>query len=182
MALLDEFPIPPDMIRTLQEDTQRTLKTVLHTRFDVSDLPDNSPRSIPMRGIDVHVRMSLANLDCFAPAAQGNMLVIQGPPRDAFLFILYRLLNQEPIDRIQRCPGCATLFYRIGKQKYCSHTCANRAGVRRWRQNEAVKQAEAERAHNRYVKKMQPRIGKGTRVSRIPRKGNVNHAETPRQS
>jgi hypothetical protein len=59
-----------------------------------------------------------------------------GPARDVFLWHLFVLLQQEPLDRIRRCPECATIFYRVKKQAYCSRTCGNRVTQRRWRERQ----------------------------------------------
>ena len=66
------------------------------------------------------------------------------PLRMLFFWYLFWLLLAEPPDRIQRCPECATIFFRVKKQAYCSRTCGNRATQRRWRERHEVSAPTAE--------------------------------------
>lgn len=48
------------------------------------------------------------------------------------------------------------LLYRSGKQQFCTRTCVNRAGVRRWRATAHGKQNEKARAASRYRQSKRP--------------------------
>jgi hypothetical protein len=63
-------------------------------------------------------------------------LQVHAPVRDLFLWHLFLLVLQEPLDRIRRCPECGTIFYRVKKQAYCSRKCGNRVTQRRWRERQ----------------------------------------------
>ena len=160
------FPLPDDTLRTIQKDTGTLLKEMLESR-------DVVPH--PTRGIPLGIRIRLQSLQ---GVLKRNLVHITGPERDVFYCVLALLLGQEPTDRVQRCPECRTIFYRIRKQKYCSHVCANRVSVRRWRKShggKAYKRAEAARAHNRYAEKKKAAVGPGAKVTRRPRASGLGH-------
>jgi hypothetical protein len=75
----------------------------------------------------------------------GYFTNVIGPARDMFLFLLLDMLRQEPPKRILRCPDCQTLFVRTYGQVYCSRRCTNRAGIRAWRQRQALARQETTR-------------------------------------
>jgi hypothetical protein len=158
------YPLSKDDLRAIQKDTRQLLDAMLKSR--------EGP-ILPPHAVSVRIDMCLQSIGRPTPYANG--LIIYGPPRDIFYSTLVILLNRDPTDRIQRCPECRTIFYRIRKQKYCCHVCANRVSVRRWRKSEAGKQAEAERSHQRYATKRKP-----AQVTRRPRKGSTSHVETTR--
>jgi hypothetical protein len=54
------------------------------------------------------------------------VLLVTGPVRDVFLEVLYHLFLTLPIDRIQRCPGCRSLFVKRGRQTHCTTECYDR--------------------------------------------------------
>jgi hypothetical protein len=128
-----------------------------------------SPHAIPALYTVTRIRR--------ADASWVSYLQVQGDTRELFLLVLFHLLHQASTHYVRRCPECGTIFYRVGKQQYCSRPCVNRANVRNWRQRDEVKQVEAERARTRYDEKMKPR-----KVKRKPRKRSTGHAETPRES
>ena len=167
----DEYP--EDAFRELQEETRHILQTmVVHPRAE---------RSV-WAPISIQAQLAAPRLDGLIPAIGQHLLIAEGTTRDMFLLLVFLLLARGSTARILRCPECSTIFYRVGKQLYCSRTCSNRANVRTWRQREEVKQAEAERAHTRYANKKKQEIGQGTKVERRSRKRSTGHAETPRQS
>jgi hypothetical protein len=131
---------------------------------------------------EIHAQFGILNVGARDIPGGWTLLQALGHTRDMFLLIFFFLLSRQPTDRILRCPECHTIFCRIRKQKYCTRACSNRATVRQWRQSATVKQAEAERAHQRYVKKKRPAIGPHTQVTRRPRPGKRSQAETPRES
>lgn len=68
-----------------------------------------------------------------------------GTFRDCALGLLIRLLELESTSSVVRCPApkCNKVFYRRGKQMFCSRTCTNRAMVNRKRDRD--RQAEEAR-------------------------------------
>lgn len=165
---------PEDALRQLQQETRAIFTHLVDSR-------NAWAKDIAQPWVNIPVQYSLTSFPTYGKQSS-NSLMIKGTIRDVFLMLLLVLLSEEPTDRVLRCPECATLFYRIRKQQYCSRPCVNRANVRNWRQDKEVKQAEAERAHTRYEKRTKREVGQGANVKRIPRKGSTGHAETPRQS
>jgi hypothetical protein len=116
-------------VRTLQADTLAWLQSL--TAFPV-----------PGEGFPPH-RLPLAGEVLLGPSGVRPVQVI-APLRMLFFWYLFWLLLAEPPDRIQRCPECATIFFRVKKQAYCSRTCGNRATQRRWRERHEVSAPTAE--------------------------------------
>ncbi len=66
---------------------------------------------------------------------------------------------QESWDRLRDCPHCHALFLKVGKQKYCSPTCAGRA---HW---DAFKARGSARDHHaEYTRRTRKRLGPKVRV------------------
>ena len=167
------YEYPEDAFRELQEETRHILRTMV--------VAPRAGHSV-WAPIPLQVQLATPSLDGLIPATGQHLLIAEGATRDMFLLLVFVLLARGSTVRILRCPECSTIFYRVGKQLYCSRTCSNRANVRTWRQREEVKQAEAERAHTRYANTKKREIGQGTKIERRPRKRSTGHAETPRES
>jgi len=165
---------PEDTLRQLQQETRAIFAHLVDSR-------NTWVKDISQPWVNIPGQYYLASFPTYGKKSS-NHLMMKGTIRDVFLMMLLALLNQEPTDRILRCPECKTLFYRIRKQQYCSRPCVNRANVRNWRQDEKVRQDEAERAHTRYEKKKKAEGNQRVKVTRKPRKRSTGHAETPRQS
>jgi hypothetical protein len=105
-----------------------------------------------------------------------SFLIVSGDGKALFRLTLLHLLAQASTGAVRRCPECQAIFYRVGKQIFCTRPCSNRANVRTWRQREEVRQAESERAHLRYAAKQKSQVGQGVLVQRKPRKGE-HHVE-----
>jgi hypothetical protein len=68
-------------------------------------------------------------------------------------------------ERLQECPRCHGVFLKIGKQKYCSPTCARRT---HW---DAFKARRHDRDHHReYERRAKKRLGPNVKVSIKPRR------------
>lgn len=159
-------PLPQEFseedFRALQKDVEVIVNSLVHEGM------------LSTQAIEIHAYYSLFN----SSRANFHVLIAHGATRDMFLLTLFFLLNQEPLDRIKRCPECHVIFYRIRKQQYCARACTNRATVRAWRQREDVKTEEQERAHQHYAKKKKLAVGQGVSISRKPRKARTESAET----
>jgi hypothetical protein len=156
-------------LQALQTETLAILSAVVCGQ-QTGTLPLNW---VPETALTVKTRVM--NIGSFDHSRNRNILLVNGAPRDVFIFMLQLLLIREPTNRICVCPECRTLFYRIGKQQYCTRACSNRVNVRTWRQREDVKHAEADRAHTRYVNKQNPKIRQ--KVKRKPRKREVGNGK-----
>ena len=73
------------------------------------------------------------------PKYQCTSLYLTGSFRDIFLYTLFHLINTEERNSILRCPvpGCGKIFYRVRKQRFCSHACAVKASVNRKKSKKA---------------------------------------------
>ena len=61
----------------------------------------------------------------------GLAFVIDGDPFDLFLELLFALLFRAgSVSPIWRCPECDALFFKAGKQRYCSSGCVRKANWR----------------------------------------------------
>ena len=151
---------PEAGFRALQAAVLDVLRCLLDNRAGISD-------AIPIR---IHAFYILVGAPSpplpGEPPMDHNVLGMTGTTWDCCMLVLLHLLARERTNQIVRCPECRTIFYRVGKQKYCSRTCSNRTNVRAWRQQEQVKQVEADRARARYATKKKP-----ARVTPRPRKG-----------
>ncbi|MBI2187319.1 MAG: hypothetical protein HYU37_09420 [Acidobacteria bacterium] len=68
-------------------------------------------------------------------------------------------------DRLYECPRCHAIFLKVGKQKYCSSTCASRA---HW---DAFKARRRARDHHlEYARRTQKRLGANAKVRIKPRR------------
>jgi hypothetical protein len=131
---------PQEAFRVLQEETLHILKYMIIERGAWAPIP-------------IQIRLAAPSLDGLIPVTGQHLLIAEGPTRDAFLLRMLMLMARHPTNRIRRCPECDAIFYRVGKQQYCSRVCVNRATVRTWRQRAEVQIQEQERAHQRYVSK-----------------------------
>ena len=135
---------PEEAFRDLQKETLHILESMV--------LEARAGRGT-WAPIPVQIRFAAPSLDGLVPVAGQHLLIAEGSTRDAFLLRVFTLLLRHPTNRIRRCPECDRIFYRVGKQQYCTRVCVNRATVRTWRQRPAVQSEEQERAHQRYVSK-----------------------------
>jgi hypothetical protein len=154
----EDFPVPDAEVRVIQAASKQMLEDARTPRVFPGGAWEPGPMRISHRQ---------------APGAGGTIRYIEASPRDAFLFVLSEILTHEAIDRIARCPDCRTLFYRLGKQKYCSTACTNRVGVRQWRQRQEGKHTPAARAPIREADTGKPAVGAEVKRRRRPRTARV---------
>lgn len=96
-------------------------------------------------------------------------LYLDGPLRDIFLMLTTCLFAFESTAGVTQCPECERFLLRSKKRQYCSARCQSRAYMRRFRQREAVKERESEKAHARYAKRVKQQVGEKVQVVRRPR-------------
>jgi hypothetical protein len=66
-----------------------------------------------------------------------SMLTARGKTRDDILGKLIDTLRRANPKPFMQCPQCRQIFYRKGKQIFCSRTCTNREMTQRMRKREA---------------------------------------------
>ena len=66
--------------------------------------------------------------------------IIDGPPRDLFLYLATRVLTTVAIERLEICPDadCGKVFVRVTKKRFCSQRCQSRIYMRQLRAQERV--------------------------------------------
>lgn len=160
-----EPPFPQDMtpedFKTLQSETREILTQFVKVRQDRRGQQGRTKLS---------VEAALLPLEVLSPRFVGrSMLHLTGPTRDIFLTMVLLLFTFESTAKIGACPECERIMLRTKKREYCSSRCQTRAYMRRYRQQESVKQQENEKAHARYAKRVKERSG--GKAQRRPRKG-----------
>src|SRR5262249_19706306 len=85
-----------------------------------------------------------------------TMITARGKTRDCILGRLIEILRRANPKPFMRCPQCRQIFYRKGKQIFCSRTCTNREMTQRMRKREA----EAMETKTRKTKKGRMMHGK----------------------
>lgn len=112
------------------ESELRKLQTEIRNLLNIFVLPaEDGVRALPS------IQTTLTYTQFQVP---GQVIVlIEGQLRDCLLGLLLRLLERGETSPIMRCPQCQTIFYRSGKQLFCTRTCTNRAMVQRKRAGKA---------------------------------------------
>lgn len=152
---------PVDVIKLLQMKTRDILLDIVAARA-----PQSDPQSWPKLSAYFAISKQPKNVSQDAPRVPTLFLLAE--LEDTFILRLLLKLWGESTDRIQTCPECGSLFYRIRKQKYCSRPCANRVSVRKFRATEKGKRQERERARIRYRKNKAP--------ARVHPKGSIKES------
>ena len=111
---------PEDAFRELQQETRYILRTMV---------VDSRAGHSVWDPISLQARLATPSLDGLIPATGQHLLIAEGATRDMFLLLLFVLLARGSTARILHCPDCSTIFYRVGKQLYCSRTCSNQTNM-----------------------------------------------------
>jgi len=79
--------------------------------------------------------------------ASSQRLFVNGSLHDVFIYLLLAEdFQARDADRILNCPQCGEVFYKLGKMKYCSRRCTNRANVKKhYDRKKAVKKRKAKK-------------------------------------
>jgi hypothetical protein len=85
-----------------------------------------------------------------------SVVVASGNLRDCVLAVLLHLLVQQPGSPVELCPECQKVFYRQGKQVFCSRQCTNRAMTKRKRERDREKEL-TRRANSRGKRRRSPK-------------------------
>lgn len=150
-------------IREFSSDDMRSLQAETYAALHSSATISGTSAALP---ISVHLSLSRNPSNW----KKKNVLELLGSSRDCFLMILFHLLSQEPVNRIQACPGCNRIFYKAKRQKYCSRRCSNRVYMREYRSTENGKVAISDANHAQYSRRTKKRIGKPVKIARRPRR------------
>ncbi len=120
------------------------------------------------------IRLNLSFKSLTLPNPFKNMeeipiIWVFGSTRDVVLYELFTLLrDSEETKRIQLCPECRKIFYKVKRQKYCSQRCANRDYMRQYRATKSEQISESN--HKQYEKRTKAKTGKTVKVGRRPRR------------
>jgi hypothetical protein len=166
----DEFRLPElpiEELQSIQKEVYELLNLAAswnhpinpHSVIKTDPKPPYTLKApLPLHHISVSLRL------------MSDIIAVEGSSRDCFIFILYRLLTQEPgiVKRITLCPGCGRIFYRIKRQKYCSQRCSNRMYMQEYRAKNG--EVVSESNHKQYEKRTKAKVGKSVKVDRRPRR------------
>jgi hypothetical protein len=122
------FEYPEDAFRALQREALGILTTLVKGKK-----PEGWEPTPPQFS-----RAEVISLDGLAADAGQALMLYEGPTFDAFVFRTQMLVIHNSTPYLRSCPECERIFYRVGKQQYCSRPCVNRATVRAWRQRPEV--------------------------------------------
>jgi hypothetical protein len=173
-------PFPADFSEEDFRALQGKVRAILDDMVQQRTSNDHTTSQAAMT--DIRATCTLMNADNILPRRGYHLLFVTGITHDIFLLTFLHLLA-GPADMILRCPECATLFYRVRKQQYCSRACVNKATVRKWRGTPTGKAKENTRARDRYRVRVKQHTGANVVVgkSRRVRTKGATHAETPGQ-
>lgn len=157
-----EPPFPQDMTLQDLEGLQAELKILMNAIGIQGDMTLPGTKTIPIKA-----RYALVGSRAQRTPGWGTLLTVTGPTRDMVLLTTLWLLNNESGDRIVPCPACRTVFYRVGRQHYCSSACRSRVAGKQWREREGNAEKNREKAHAHYKAK-KTAAGSAT-VQRRPR-------------
>lgn len=169
MGPIHGTPIDPPLPEDFTEGDFKTLQAELTTILtSFVSLKTGGSEGITPRSLKLNA--SLIPLEMLGPRVEGRaFLSLTGATRDIFLMMVFMLFAFESTARIGACAECERIMLRTKKREYCSSRCQTRAYMRRYRQQETVKQQENEQAHARYAKRANERSG--GKAQRRPRKG-----------
>lgn len=158
---LPSEPLKEGAIRQLQNE----VKAILHNVVDRRECGAGELHQTP-----IQLNCHLSPLDAIGLNGRTH-LGVSGPAQDVFLLSVFLLFAYEKTGKIGQCPACHTLFLPVKKQAYCSKRCQMRVYMQQRRQQEHVKEQEAEQAHARYANKRKRQLSEKVHVARRPRKG-----------
>lgn len=156
-----------DEFRRLQQEVRGILQKVVAVRRM------ECPEGVPFTPFEITCALlPLDWMSDIAPTLRGrSRLCVRGRTRDVFLLSIFLLFTYEKTGKIGQCPACHALFLPVKKQTYCSKRCQMRVYMQQRRQQEHVKEREAEQAHARYASKRKRQLSEKVHVARRPRKG-----------
>lgn len=159
---LPSDPLTEAPIRQLQAD----VKAILHNVVDTRGI--RLGQQVHAHLTPLQIRCRLLPLDAIGPKGK-TLLGVDGPAHDVFLLSVFLLFAYEKTGKIGQCPACHALFLPVKKQAYCSKRCQMRVYMQQRRQQEHVKEQEAEQAHARYANKRKRQLSEKVHVARRPR-------------
>lgn len=149
----DPLECPREVIQQMQEDTRRIIGRLIEGR----DRGPLETRYWFPQPNQLNVSLTIMSARHWAVPEEAYLEAF-GSLRDMFLLQLFFLLqgrsvgstNRAGLSKIRRCSECQTLFYRVRRQEYCSHTCRTRVNQRRWRASPRGREARRLQARRRY--------------------------------
>ena len=130
----------PQDFRTLQEEAKKLLRATAVSRLSDDDRerfrnPLSRSESAAYTLVDFQGSMR------FYMSPIVDELFVYGEPAKVFLIALILIIKESAALPVGLCPEDQRLFFRVGRQRYCSHPCVLRANKRDWRKREAQKQS-----------------------------------------
>ena len=149
---------PADVTRSLRRFLLIPDHVVAARPFSSADLKDTQTEAHALLAAIVRtgaamVRVTLT-MALARPAVQSGRIVLTSPRvltlpmgelRDRFLYRLVRLLEDQGVEKVLRCP-CGRLFFKVTRKEYCSTRCQSRLYMRTYRESQKVSKARSRRA------------------------------------
>ncbi|MDE2058747.1 MAG: hypothetical protein KGL31_07545 [candidate division NC10 bacterium] len=145
---------------------QGAVQAILHNVVDTRRMRPGQQVHAPLTPLQIRCR--LLPLDAIGLKGKTH-LGVDGPARDVFLLSVFLLFAYEKTGKIGQCPACHALFLPVKKQAYCSKRCQMRVYMQQRRQQEHVKEQQAEQAHARYANTRKRQLSEKVYVARRPR-------------
>ncbi|MBW1963416.1 MAG: hypothetical protein JRJ04_18415 [Deltaproteobacteria bacterium] len=121
-------------IRELQSKLKTALGQIAKARVEIDEdsvrigtgLTQNVPiPSVSLRAVS-HPKSPFVDRDASV------VVIAEGTLQDVFMLKTFMLLSFRGPERIKLCPECGRVFYKIGKQKYCTPQCVSRTTTRKY--------------------------------------------------
>jgi hypothetical protein len=149
----------------LQRDVRQLMRPIIH--FDEKVSGETIVRSVSYRAPETTTRKSVLQV------VGGTVLLdVRGSRRDVFLEILCHVLVTLPLDKLRRCPGCGTPFFRSGRQTHCTPKCYNASYWSSLPTDQLERYREKQYEAGNWTR--------GARLRRLATKGRTGGTETPR--
>ena len=117
------YVLTEDDLRKLQDEMKSVLEGAVSHR-------NQRERGLQFSAVKLEYSATVST-EGFFPS-----LYVKGSVRDCLFGMLFHILGTTETKAILRCPECQQIFYRRGKQVFCTRTCTNRAMIRRKRERD----------------------------------------------
>jgi hypothetical protein len=136
-------PASEDEIVAIQSDVRQALAW-----FSGPPVRNSNRPGPPLKKLRMNLEYIVHRVRVKEPKVTFSEAVANGPLRDCVLAVLLHLLLMKPGSPVELCPECEKVFYRQGKQLFCSRTCTNRAMIKRKRARDRAKE-QIKRRHRK---------------------------------
>jgi hypothetical protein len=128
-----EPPIPRAALERLHSDARTFLRGIV-----ISGNADPVRLSLSFSVAGATVRQKKRLSDDYTVHHPSVWIVVNGSPRDRFMYRLIRLLQDLGFDKLRKCkrPDCDHLFFKVTRKDFCSTQCQSCFYMRELRKRE----------------------------------------------